>query len=195
MNKAFSKIVVGCLAFGVAFSVLAQLQPDTRTQSALSALARDTSIIQDQSKIPDQDNRTGYLSVLYDVSVHGGSGVIDLGPALPAGVAVVGGFAHVVSAIQPATATNALHIVAANDLLTAGTTLNSAGLKQLIPGSASFTVGPVVIANETNTLVTAASVAAPVVTTADNNQLRLTWTGSAATNGTVFIVLDLIKFQ
>lgn len=172
MNKAFNKLVVGCLAFGVAVSVFAQLQPATRTQSALSTLARDTSIIQDQSQIPDQDNRVGYLSAIYNVAVHGGTGVVNLGPEIPVGTAVSRGWIHVVEAIAPATSTNSLGVATAVDVLAAGTTLNAVGLK-----------------------AAAAVDAAPIVTTADNNQVTLNITGSAATNGVFLVVLELIKLQ
>ena len=172
MKKLISKLVVGCLAFGVAISVFAQLQPDTRTQSALSALVRDTSIIQDQSRLPDQDDRVGYLSAMYNVAVHGGSGVLDLGPKIPAGTVVTRGWVHVVEAIAPATSTNSLGIATAVDVLAAGTTLNSTGLK-----------------------AAAAVNTTDILTTADNNQLQLNITGSTATNGIFFVVLELIKLQ
>jgi hypothetical protein len=146
------------------------LNPATRTLTQLAALARDVEVIQDQSKLPDQDTRVGYMSALYDFAVHGGSGVIDLGPALPAGTAVVGGVVHVQTALS-AGATAALHIVGANDVYSAGSGFQSAGLKAVVPTRAA-------------PLLVAASAKA-----------KLTLSGTDATAGRILVVLELVKVQ
>jgi hypothetical protein len=162
----------------------------------------------DQSKLPDQDNRSGYLSVLVDVSVDGGTGSVDVGPVLPAGTAVVGGFAHVVTPFTPAAAaTNtAFTIQAAGDLKAVTSTLASAGLVALKPSAGSTFVTGLTLqtaplgtnGNAVVTNVVAATGAAisgtPIVVTGANSRVTFAY-GSAATQGVALVFLDLVKVQ
>lgn len=161
----------------------------TTLLSETAAAVRDTAIVQDQSKLPDQDNRTGYLSFLYNVANDGGTGSINIGPALPAGTAIKSGYAQVITAITPSTATNSFGLLNTTDLMSAGTTLQSTGLKPLNIASAAYVTSG---STATNTIL---SLKAPVVSTAASNQVLLTFTGSAATQGVVYVVLDLFKVQ
>lgn len=194
------QILVGLVAFGVVVSAFAQLTIPTRTQDGLSALARDASVVQEQSQIPDQDNRVGYLVAKYDFSLDGGSGNVDLGAALPKGVTVTKGVAQVITPILPVTSTNALSLQNAGDLLAAGTTLHSAGIKTLAPGATTVSSASLVYTDgasavQTQTVVTATSVAAPVLVTNTAENVTFAVTGSAATQGVVFVYLDLLYTQ
>ena len=158
------------------------------TLSEVAAAERVATIVEDQSKLPDQSNRRGYVLAKYDAAVDGGTGAIEIGPALPANCAVLGGYAQVVTAISPATATNALHIVSANDLMTAGTTLQSTGFKALNQASASYVTPDGV----TNTVL---SLKALIQTANATEKVTLTFTGSTATQGVVYVWLDLLQMQ
>lgn len=136
MKKVFSMLVA---AFVTAGALVASAQ---QTQSALASSVANTAVVQDQSKLPSQDNRQGYLIAWFDVENNtdvAASANVDLGPYLPAGTAVVGGYAHVVEALLPAaSATNvAVSIQAAGDLLPAGNQFASTGLKALVPSGSS----------------------------------------------------------
>jgi len=143
--KKFIAIVSGLL-LGAVVSANAQT-----TLSAVAASIANPAVVQDQSKLPDQDNRTGYLAAWLDVAALGtGSGDIDVGPYIPAGTLVVGGYVHVAQAFLPATATavtngGALTIQASADLLAAGTSLASTGIKYLKPSAASTFVSAVAV--------------------------------------------------
>ena len=190
MKKIALFLIASLFASAAAFAVTVTNADGTVITTTLlsetAAAVRDTAIVQDQSKLPDQDNRTGYLSFLYNVANDGGTGSINIGPALPAGTAIKSGYAQVITAITPSTATNSFGLLNTTDLMPAGTTLQSTGLKPLNIASASY-FGPV-----TNTVL---SLKAPVVSTAASNQVMLTFTGSAATQGVVYVVLDLFKVQ
>ena len=102
--------------------------------------------------------------------------------------------------------------MSANDLLTAGTTLQSTGLFRLGASTAlsAVTLQRQIITNVfngvtnvvpvvTNVVGTSGALAstlpaAPVYSTSDD-QIDVTWTGSTATQGVFFVVLDLIKMQ
>lgn len=157
--------------------------------SETASTTRDATINQDQSKLPTQDSRQGYLVAKYDVAVDGGSGTIYLGPALPDNCVILDGYAQVVTAILPATATNALSIVSADDLLTAGTTLQSTGFKALNQASAAYIISG---GTATNTVL---SLKAPIQTATATNKVALTFTGSTATQGVVYVYLDLVQMQ
>lgn len=157
--------------------------------STIAAGARDTTVQEDQSKLPDQDNRVGYMSFLYNVADHGGTGTVAIGPALGDNVAIRGGFAQVVTAVTPATATNSLGVLNASDLLATGTTLQSTGLKALNQASASYVIAA---GTATNTIL---SLKAPIETSSASNQVNVTWTGATATQGVFLVVLDLLKIQ
>lgn len=194
--KKFVSVFAGLIA--AASIVVAQpanfggsaLNPVTRTQDTLATAAANTAILQDQSKIPDQDNRTGYLSVLFDVSKQGGTGSIDIGPVVPVGTVVVGGRAHVVTPFTPTAAgTNtAFSLQAAGDLKAAATSLASAGLVSLIPSTASVSIP------EGTNASTASVTFAPIVVTGANSRVTFAF-GSAATQGVALVHLDLIKVQ
>ena len=217
--KKFTKSILAVLAFGLCLSAQAATVTNadgtTFTVNVLSesaATLRDATVLQEQSQIPDQDNRFGYLIAKYDVEVDGGTGAVEFGATIPDNVAVVGGYVYVAEAVLPATATQAIHLVSANDLLTAGTTLQSTGLKRLGASTAlsaltlqtkTFTnvfndVTNVIVAvtnvASTSGALTSTLPAAPVYSTSDD-QLDVTWTGSTATQGVFFVVLDLIKMQ
>jgi hypothetical protein len=211
MKKIVS--VLAGLVIGSASFVIAQpanfsgsaLNPATTTQSAIAAAAANPAILQDQSKLPDQDNRSGYLTVLFNVAVDGGSGTVDAGPVIPAGTAVVGGFAHVVTAFTPAAAaTNlALTVQAAGDLKPVATSFGTTGLKRLVPSSdVALTLGTTnittVVDGTTNTytVLTSATgaVGSPIVVTGSQSQVSFAF-GSAATQGVALVHLDLIKVQ
>ena len=217
--KKFTKSILAVLAFGLCLSAQAATVTNadgtTFTVNVLSedaATLRNATVLQEQSQIPDQDNRFGYLVAKYDVEVDGGTGAVEFGATIPDNTAVVGGYVYVAEAVLPATATQAIHLVAANDLLTAGTTLQSTGLKRLGASTAlsaltlqtkTFTnvfndVTNVIVAvtnvASTSGALTSTLPAAPVYSTSDD-QLDVTWTGSTATQGVFFVVLDLIKMQ
>jgi hypothetical protein len=189
----FAGMVIGFSAIVVAqpanFSGSA-LNPATRVQSDTAAAVANTAILQDQSKIPDQDNRTGYLSVLFDVSKQGGTGSIDIGPVVPVGTVVVGGRAHVVTAFTPAAAaTNTvISLQASADLKAAATTLGSVDLVSLIPSTATVSIP------EGTNAATASVTFAPIVVTGANSRVTFSF-GSTATQGVALVHLDLVKVQ
>ena len=188
---ASALLVLGSLvpAFGVTVTNADGTTFTVTTLAETAAAERNATIVEDQSRLPDQNNRRGYVLAKYDVAVDGGTGAIEIGPALPDNCAVLGGYAQVVTAILPATATNALHIVSANDLMTAGTTLQSTGFKALNIASASYATDP---AGSTNTVL---SLKAPIQTTNATEKVTLTFTGSTATQGVVYVWLDLVQMQ
>jgi len=187
---ASALLVLGVLspAFGVTVTNPDRTTFTVATLEETAAAVRDATVVEDQSRLPDQNNRRGYVLAKYDVAVDGGTGAIEIGPALPDNCAVLGGYAQVVTAILPATATNALHIVSANDLMTAGTTLQSTGFKALNQASASYVTSDGV----TNTVL---SLKAPIQTTSATEKVTLTFTGSTATQGVVYVWLDLLQMQ
>lgn len=188
---AGAALLFGALALSAQAVTVTNADGTTFTVTTLEEVAADVrsaSIQEDQSKLPDQNNRRGYVLAKYDAAVDGGTGAIEIGPALPDNVAVLGGYAQVVTAILPATATNALHIVSANDLLTAGTSLQSTGFKALNQASASYVTPDSV----TNTVL---SLKAPIQTTSATEKVTLTFTGSTATQGVVYVWLDLVQMQ
>lgn len=206
------KMIPFIAAFGLAFSVFGQ------TVTTTADTARDTTIRQDQSQYPDQDNRTGYAVRWYDFSVDGGAvGTIQLGEALPDNVAIVGGYAQVITAILPATSTNAIQIETAGDILAAGTTLNTTGLKKLVPqaqtgtfvssvtptttelvyesdGSGTLATQTVVTAVASAT-ATASTAVTPIQVDGTTETVDFVISGSAATQGVVMVVLDLLQLQ
>jgi hypothetical protein len=193
--KKFIQFTIAALVIGLVASASAVTVTNAdgttftvNTLSEVAAAERVATIVEDQSKLPDQSNRRGYVLAKYDAAVDGGTGAIEIGPALPANCAVLGGYAQVVTAISPATATNALHIVSANDLLTAGTTLQSTGFKALNQASASYVTPDGV----TNTVL---SLKAPIQTANATEKVTLTITGSTATQGVVYVWLDLLQMQ
>jgi hypothetical protein len=197
MKKFIVSLTAGLIT-GSALVALAQpanfsgsaLNPATRTQSDVATAVANTAILQDQSKIPDQDNRVGYVSVLFDVANQGGTGSIDIGPVVPDGTVVVGGQAHVVTAVAPAAAaTNtAISLQASGDLKAAATSIGSAGLVSLIPSTASVSI-------PSGTNASTASVTfSPIVVTGENSRITFDF-GSDATQGVVLVHLDLIKVQ
>jgi hypothetical protein len=187
---ASALLVLGALvpAFGATVTNADGTTFTINTLEETAAAGRVATIVEDQSRLPDQNNRRGYVLAKYDYAVHGGTGAIEFGPALPDNVAVLGGYAQVVTAILPATATNALHIVNANDLLTAGTSLQSTGFKALNQASASYVTPDSV----TNTVL---SLKAPIQTASATEKVTLTLTGSTATQGVVYVWLDLVQMQ
>lgn len=187
---ASALLVLGALvpAFGATVTNADGTTFTINTLEETAAAGRVATIVEDQSRLPDQNNRRGYVLAKYDVAVDGGTGAIEIGPALPDNVAVLGGYAQVVTAILPATATNALHIVNANDLLTAGTSLQSTGFKALNQASASYVTPDSV----TNTVL---SLKAPIQTASATEKVTLTFTGSTATQGVVYVWLDLVQMQ
>lgn len=193
MKKIALFLIASLFASAAAFAVTVTNTDGTVITTPLlsetAASVRNTAIVQDQSKLPDQDNRTGYLSFLYNVANDGGTGSINIGPALPAGTAIKSGYAQVITAIAPATATNSFGLLNTTDLMSGGTTLQSTGLKPLNIASAAYVTSD---STATNTIL---SLKAPVVSTAASNQVMLTFTGSSATQGVVYVVLDLFKVQ
>lgn len=171
---ASALLVLGALlpAFGVTVTNADGTTFTVATLAETAAGVRDAAIQEDQSKLPTDQNREGYLSYVYDVARDGGSGTVAIGPALGDNVIVWSGIDQVYTPVTPATATNSLGILSAVDVLAAGTTLNAAGIDSL-----------------------AAVVSAPVATTAASNQLNITWTGSTATQGVFLVHLKLIKGQ
>lgn len=194
--KKFIQFTIAALVLGLVASASAVTVTNAdgttftvTTLSEVAAAKRVATIVEDQSKLPDQSNRRGYVLAKYDVAVDGGTGAIEIGPALPDNCAVLGGYAQVVTAILPATATNALHIVNANDLLTAGTSLQSTGFKALNQASASYINAA---GDATNTVL---SLKAPIQTANAAEKVTLTFTGSTATQGVVYVWLDLLQMQ
>lgn len=188
---ASALLVLGALvpAFGATVTNADGTTFTINTLEETAAAGRVATIVEDQSRLPDQNNRRGYVLAKYDCAVHGGTGAIEIGPALPDNCAVLGGYAQVVTAILPATATNALHIVNANDLLTAGTSLQSTGFKALNQASASYINAA---GDATNTVL---SLKAPIQTASATEKVTLTFTGSTATQGVVYVWLDLVQMQ
>lgn len=178
-----------------------------------AAAVRDASVQEDQSKLPDQNSRSGYLMATYDVEVNGGTaGAIDFGPALPDNTAIVGGYIVVTEAVLPSTYTNSIGFLTATDILAAGTALGSTGL--VIPGTstrlASIASQSSIITNMgtgyTNVLTVVTNVSstagagltsligAPVVSTNATDRLSVTW-GAAVTQGVFHVYLDTVKLQ
>ena len=173
------KFLIGMFIIGLALSASAATVTNAdgttftiATLAETAAAERDATVVQDQSKIPDQSNREGYLSYIYDVAADGGSGTVYFGPELGDNVVVVGGFDQVLTAVTPATATNALGVTAAADVLAAGTTLNATGIDLL-----------------------AAAAAAPPITASATSRAFVTWTGSTATQGVFLVHMKLVKAQ
>ena len=194
--KKFTQFIIALLVLGFVASASAVTVTNAdgttftvATLSEVAAGARDASIVEDQSRLPDQNNRRGYVLAKYDVAVSGGTGAIEIGPALPDNCLVLNGYAQVVTAILPATATNALSIVSADDLMKAGTTLQSTGFKPLNIASASYVAAA---GNPTNTVL---SLKAPIQTASAAEKVTLTLTGSTATQGVVYVYLDLLQMQ
>ena len=194
--KKFIQFTIAALVLGLVASASAVTVTNAdgttftvNTLPEVAAAERVATIVEDQSKLPDQSNRRGYVLAKYDAAVDGGTGAIEIGPALPDNCAVLGGYAQVVTAISPATATNALHIVSANDLMTAGTTLQSTGFKALNQASASYVNAA---GDATNTVL---SLKAPIQTASATEKVTLTFTGSTATQGVVYVWLDLLQMQ
>ena len=187
--KKLIQFTIALAVFSLVLSASAQLVPDPVTLDARAATFRDTDIQEDQSKIPDQSNREGYLAYVFDVARDGGSGAIKVGPVLPDNMAIVDGFVQVTTAFTPANATNtvAFSVEGANDLLAA--TQMTAGLHMLNRASASYRIAE---GTATNTVV---SLKAPVVTTTATRKLTLTFAGAPATNGTAYIWLKLVQAQ
>ena len=179
---ASAALLFGELALSAQAVTVTNADGTTFTVTTLEEVAagvRSASIQEDQSKIPHQDDRVGHISFTYSVAREGGTGVVDIGPQLPVGTAVRGGFVQTTTAVLPVTATSAVHVVSANDLLTAGRNMQSTGITMLNVAT-------------TNTLIT---LKAPIVTTANARQVKLTWSGSTATQGVFQIHLDLVKVQ
>ena len=179
---ASAALLFGALALSAQAVTVTNADGTTFTVTTLEEVAagvRSASIQEDQSKIPHQDDRVGHISFTYSVAREGGTGVVDIGPQLPVGTAVRGGFVQTTTAVLPVTATSAVHVVSANDLLTAGRNMQSTGITMLNVAT-------------TNTLIT---LKAPIVTTANARQVKLTWSGSTATQGVFQIHLDLVKVQ
>lgn len=151
------------------------------TLTGTAATVRDTAVstnysreVDDQSRYPHDSSRRGYITRYYRFAEHGGAvGTINIGEDIPDNLLIVGGFIDVITAITPAGSTNALSIMAAGDVLAAGTTLNSTGLKAIVPDYA--TIGD------------------SVRTSNSSSNLVLTITGSAATAGEVMVYLDCWK--
>ncbi len=187
---ASAALLFGALALSAQAVTVTNADGTTFTVTTLEEVAagvRSASIQEDQSKIPHQDDRVGHISFTYSVAREGGTGVVDIGPQLPVGTAVRGGFVQTTTAVLPVTATSAVHVVSANDLLTAGRNMQSTGITMLNVASGNYVSG-----STTNTLIT---LKAPIVTTANARQVKLTWSGSTATQGVFQIHLDLVKVQ
>ncbi len=144
---------------------------DASTSTPLSSLVRDKSVIQDQSRIPDQDNRSGYAVMIWDFGVQGGAdgSKIKLGPVLPKGTAVIGGYAQVITAVAGAATDIKFNLVVSEDLKAAATTLATPGFVALKPPGTALD--------------------AAILLTADK-QVELEF-GAAATAGAVLIYLEL----
>jgi hypothetical protein len=196
MKKFIPFLVIALLGLGaLSASAATQTNADgsvvtVTTLGETAAAERSIDIMQDQSKLPGQDSRSGYLYYVYNVATDGGSNsTVYVGPALPDNCVVLGGYAQVITAVTPATAANSMGIAAAADLLAVGTTLNSTGLKALNQASANYIISG---GTATNTVL---SLKAPIAITTATNRLQFAWTGSAPTNGTIAVWLDLVQGQ
>lgn len=177
MKKALT-LIAAVLTAGVLFG---QTQT-TNTLATQAAAYRDSTIIADQNQIPDQDNRSGYLFVVYNFAKHGGAvGTYALSDALPNNTYVKDGYVQVITPISPATSTGALSVVTSGDLIAEGTTLQSAGITAVTPGS--LTSG---VTNGVN---------AGIVTATSTNRVEFSITGSAATAGVFVVRLNLDQVQ
>lgn len=96
----------------------------------------------------------------YDFTRDGGAvgESVDLGTqdprvngALPQGSALIGGYVQVLEAVLPATATNTISVQAIGDIIALGTTLNSTGLKDIVPQD--FDIGTAVVVTGTESFV------------------------------------------
>lgn len=173
---ASAALLFGALALSAQAVTVTNADGTTFTVTTLEEVAagvRSASIQEDQSKLPSQENRIGYLSYVYDVARDGGSGTVQIGPDLGDNVIAHAGFVDVITAVTPATATNSLGITgSAANILAAGTTLNATGIDAL-----------------------AAVVSTPVKTDEATDSLNITWTGSTATQGVFHVILELIQGQ
>lgn len=213
--KKYIYIAVAALVLGLGISAVAQ-----QTLETFASSIANTAVVQDQSKLPDQDNRRGYLSVFVDIAdLDDVSGAVEVGPYLPEGSLVIGGYAHVVQAVLPATASLATNgsitLQSSADLLAAGTSLGSTGVKYLKPSGAptllsditpqSVTITNIngastnlysVVTNITETTASTAYGGASILVTGATSKVAFDMgTQVAPTSGVILLVLDLIKVQ
>lgn len=137
----------------------------------------DLTVREDQSTYAHQTgHRLGLIVRDYSFALDGGAvGTIELGDlAIPENSLVYDGYIQVLTAVNPATATNALHIMAAGDVLATGTSLNSTGIKDVVPANAA---------------------ANAVLVTTSTNKLALVVSGSAITSGVFRIFLPYVQVQ
>lgn len=175
LTKSIAVVLgVACLAAFVANARTLSEQPDNwGTGTPASGWAKK---YQDQSNYPTQDKRHGTIVRTYRFADDGGAiSNINIGEALPDNVIVMGGFIQVDSAMLPATTTNAISITASQDLLATGVTLNSTGLKDIVPQD--YDVNNAIEVTNSTTYVT------------------LNITDVAATSGVFTVYLDVWKIN
>lgn len=197
------KKILGILATVLTAGALFAQTQTTNTLATQAAAYRDATIIQDQSKIPDQDNRVGYLFAWYDVAKHGGAvGTVALSEALPDNTLIRDGYVQVITPIAPATSTGAVGVVTAGDLIADGTTLQTAGFYDIVPNVWSITTASTNAVEDgahsaTNLVLVSATIAqaADIQLATATNRVEFDISGSAATQGVFAVYLDLIYAQ
>lgn len=189
MSKLFKQALLGLVILGAAAFATAQLTPATRTQSALSDEARDASIVEVQSQIPDQSNRYGYLLARFDVDTDGGAQAsYEIGSELPVGMMINEGYVQVVDGFEPAGTRVALSVQTSDDLL-AATDFSALGVHRLAPSDLSFIV-PVTPDGETTT-----TLGSPISIATTPKRVTVTVSAEDATEGTIFVYLRLAYMQ
>lgn len=150
-----------------------EVSGDDSTSTPLNALVRDKKIVHDQSRIPDQGNRSGYAVMIWDFEVHGGANgdKINIGPVLPKGTAVIGGYAQVITAVADGTAATSVkfNLAGDEDIKAAATTLATPGFVAIKPPGAAL---------------------ADAILLSEDKQVELEF-GAVATAGVVLIYLEL----
>ena len=167
------RILVGVLAL---FALVAQVQAKSVTNRGetftVNTLTDDGPLgsstrVEDISKVPTQQDRLGVYIASYDFSTDGGAvSSIDLSiEDVPKGMILLeNAVVEVYEAVAPAGAQTAL-AVGGVTVLTAGTTLGSTGIKQVVT--------------------------TPGITTADD-KIALTISGSVATAGKFTVYLPVV---
>lgn len=147
------------------------VEGDGSAGAALNELVRDKSIVHDQSRIPDQDNRSGYAVMIWDFAVHGGANgsTIKLGPVLPKGVAVIGGYAQVITEVAGAATNIKFNLAGDEDIKAAATSLATPGFVAIKPPGTAL---------------------ADAILLTEDAQVSLVF-GDTATAGAVLIYLEL----
>ena len=145
-------LIALCTAAAVVLPALAQSTFETGGTLAGQRDAVDART-GDQSYYANQNRKYGTIVRQWQFDVNGAAlANLELGEVLQDGAAVVAGYVQVLEAVQPGTATNAISIASSGDIIAVGTTLNSTGLKDIVPQD--HDIDNAVVVTDTNTFLT-----------------------------------------